>query len=150
MLTLLLADVLGEVALVAVRAVPAVGAADVLADAFVLIAVLRRRTRVQVACDLASRGAGGPWLGFFAARGGRGRSPRVAGPVTARDEKRDRRRVFVSLTARGRALAEKLERCADDYSERILKRIPAEMREDMIHTLRVLIEAIDDLPAACS
>lgn len=67
-----------------------------------------------------------------------------------RDEKRDRRFVFVSLTARGRALAEKLERCADDYSERILKRIPAEMREDMIHTLRVLIEAIDDLPAACS
>ena len=67
-----------------------------------------------------------------------------------RDEKRDRRFVFVSLTARGRALAEKLERCADDYSERILHRIPAEMREDMIHTLRVLIEAIDDLPAACN
>jgi DNA-binding MarR family transcriptional regulator len=58
--------------------------------------------------------------------------------------------VFVSLTARGRALATKLERCADDYSERILKRIPAEMREDVIHTLRVLVEAIDELPATCS
>jgi DNA-binding MarR family transcriptional regulator len=68
----------------------------------------------------------------------------------ARDEKRDRRRVFVSLTARGRTLAAKLERCADDYSERILKRIPAEMREDVIHTLRVLIEAIDDLPETCN
>jgi len=68
----------------------------------------------------------------------------------ARDEKRDRRCVFVSLTARGRALAAKLEQCADDYSERILKRIPTEMREDVIHTLRVLIEAIDDLPATCS
>ena len=68
----------------------------------------------------------------------------------ARDEKRDRRRVFVSLTARGRSLAAKLERCADDYSERILERIPAEMREDVVHSLRVLIEAIDDLPAACS
>ncbi len=64
----------------------------------------------------------------------------------ARDEKRDRRRVFVSLTARGRSLAAKLERCADDYSERILERIPPEMREDVVHTLRVLIEAIDDLP----
>jgi DNA-binding MarR family transcriptional regulator len=68
----------------------------------------------------------------------------------ARDEEQDRRRVFVSLTAKGRALAAKLERCADDYSERILKRIPAEMREDVIHTLRVLIEAIDDLPETCS
>ena len=68
----------------------------------------------------------------------------------ARDEKRDRRRVFVSLTARGRNLAAKLERCADDYSERILKRIPAEMREDVIHTLRVLVEAIDELPEACN
>lgn len=68
----------------------------------------------------------------------------------ARDEKRDRRRVFVSLTARGRSLAAKLERCADDYSERILKRIPPEMREDVVHTLRVLIEAIDDLPATCN
>jgi DNA-binding MarR family transcriptional regulator len=68
----------------------------------------------------------------------------------ARDEKRDRRRVFVSLTGRGRALATKLERCADDYSERILKRIPAEMREDVIHTLRVLVDAIDELPATCN
>ena len=66
-----------------------------------------------------------------------------------RDEKQDRRRVFVSLTARGRALATKLEHCADDYSERILKRIPAEMREDVIHALRVLIEAIDELPEVC-
>jgi len=68
----------------------------------------------------------------------------------ARDEKGDRRRVFVSLTARGCKLAARLERCADDYSERILRRIPAEMREDVIHTLRVLIEAIDDLPATCN
>ena len=68
----------------------------------------------------------------------------------ARDEKRDRRCVLVSLSPRGRALAAKLERCADEYSERILRRIPAERREDVIHTLRVLVEAIDDLPAACS
>ena len=32
--------------------------------------------------------------------------------------------------------------------ERILKRIPAELREDVTHTLRVLIEAIDDPDAA--
>ena len=67
----------------------------------------------------------------------------------ARDERGDRRRVFVSLTARGRTLARKLEECADAYSERILTRIPPDRREDVIHALRVLVEAIDDLPGPC-
>jgi DNA-binding MarR family transcriptional regulator len=66
-----------------------------------------------------------------------------------RDEKRDRRRVFVSVTERGRRLARKLEACADEYCERILARIPSERREDVIHTLRVLVEAIDELPENC-
>jgi DNA-binding MarR family transcriptional regulator len=65
-----------------------------------------------------------------------------------RDERRDRRRVFVSLSARGRALAAKLEDCGDAYCERILERIPRETREDVIHALRVLVEAIDELPAS--
>ena len=64
-----------------------------------------------------------------------------------RDEKGDRRRVFVSLTGRGRALAERLEDCADAYCKRILARIPQESREDVIHALRVLVDAIDGLQA---
>lgn len=67
----------------------------------------------------------------------------------ARDEREDRRRVLVSLTARGRRLAGDLEACADDFCERILRRIPRDRREDVIHALRVLVEAIDELPAAC-
>jgi DNA-binding MarR family transcriptional regulator len=67
----------------------------------------------------------------------------------ARDETRDRRCVFVSLTARGVALASKLEESADAYCERILTRIPPDRREDVVHALRVLVEAIDDLPPAC-
>jgi DNA-binding MarR family transcriptional regulator len=67
----------------------------------------------------------------------------------ARDEKRDRRRVFVSLTQRGRRLARQLEGCADDYCERILQRIPADRREDVLHALRVVVDAFDELPAAC-
>jgi DNA-binding MarR family transcriptional regulator len=63
----------------------------------------------------------------------------------ARDERRDRRRVFVSLTARGRALAQKLERCADAYSDRILERIPAEHREDVLYALGILVKAVDGL-----
>jgi DNA-binding MarR family transcriptional regulator len=67
----------------------------------------------------------------------------------ARDEKRDRRRVFVSLTERGRKLAKQLEACSDAYCERILARIPRDRREDVLHALRVLVDAIDELPASC-
>lgn len=62
-----------------------------------------------------------------------------------RDERQDRRRVFVALTVRGRALAEKLEHCADDYSDQILERIPAERREDVLYALGLLAKAVDDL-----
>jgi DNA-binding MarR family transcriptional regulator len=67
----------------------------------------------------------------------------------ARDEAGDRRRVFVSLSETGRELASRLECCADDYCERILERIPAEQREDVYRALQHLVQAIDDLPAAC-
>jgi DNA-binding MarR family transcriptional regulator len=63
----------------------------------------------------------------------------------ARDERRDRRRVFVALSARGRALAQKLERCADAYSDRIFERIPPERRESVLYALGVLVEAVDGL-----
>lgn len=62
-----------------------------------------------------------------------------------RDERRDRRRVFVALTARGRGLAQKLERCADAYSDRILEQIRPERREDVLYALGVLVEAVDGL-----
>lgn len=67
----------------------------------------------------------------------------------ARDEQQDRRRVFVSLTERGRRMAEKLEACADAYCERILSRVPAGRRDAVLQALRVLADAIDELPAAC-
>ena len=67
----------------------------------------------------------------------------------ARDEKSDRRCIFVSLTARGRALAEKLEACGDAYCQRILARIPGRQREDVVRALRLLVRAIDELPEAC-
>ena len=63
----------------------------------------------------------------------------------ARDERRDRRRVFVALTPGGRALARKLERCADAYSDRILEQIPLEHREDVLYALGVLVKAVDGL-----
>jgi DNA-binding MarR family transcriptional regulator len=62
-----------------------------------------------------------------------------------RDERQDRRRVFVALTARGRRLAGKLVHCADAYSDQILERIPRERREDVLYALGVLVDAVNDL-----
>jgi DNA-binding MarR family transcriptional regulator len=65
-----------------------------------------------------------------------------------RDEREDRRRVFVSLSPRGRRLATRLEACGDDYCERILARIPADGRDAVLHALGVLVAALDELPEA--
>ena len=65
-----------------------------------------------------------------------------------RDEREDRRRVFVSLSPRGRRLATRLEACGDDYCERILARIPADSRDVVLHALGVLVAALDELPEA--
>jgi DNA-binding MarR family transcriptional regulator len=64
-----------------------------------------------------------------------------------RDQRGDRRRVFVTLSARGRGLAQKLLRCADEYSDRILEQIPPERREEVLYALGVLVEAVDGLQA---
>lgn len=66
----------------------------------------------------------------------------------ARDERKDRRLVFVSLTTRGKALAEKLEGCAEDYCRRILGAIPPNERRTILRALERLVSAIDGLPAA--
>jgi DNA-binding MarR family transcriptional regulator len=66
----------------------------------------------------------------------------------ARDERGDRRRVFASLSARGRRLATQLEGCGDDYCERILARVPADSRDSVLDALSVLVEALDELPEA--
>lgn len=65
----------------------------------------------------------------------------------SRDVAGDRRRVLVSLTDQGAALARKLEDCAEGYTQRILQRIPDERREDVLHALRVVADALDELPS---
>lgn len=67
----------------------------------------------------------------------------------SRNEKGDRRRVYISLGARGRQLAEKLEACSEAYTERILSRIPADRREDVVHAIGVLVDAIEELQDSC-
>jgi len=66
-----------------------------------------------------------------------------------RNEAGDRRRVYVGLSEAGRQLAVTLQAAADRYCERILQRIPEDRRNDVLAGLKVLFEALDDLPAAC-
>jgi DNA-binding MarR family transcriptional regulator len=61
----------------------------------------------------------------------------------------DRRRVFVMLTAEGKSLGAKLVECADAYCGRILEKIPAAKRGDVVSALSVLVAAMDELPGNC-
>lgn len=72
------------------------------------------------------------------------------GLVERRRDDVDRRRVFLSLTESGRELASRLEGCADEYTERILACIPRERRGDLLAALRLLAEAFEKLPGACT
>lgn len=62
----------------------------------------------------------------------------------ARDEAGDRRRVYVSLGRRGRGVAGQLEECTDGYTGGILRRIPADRREDVLRALDIVVEALDE------
>ncbi len=64
----------------------------------------------------------------------------------SRNENGDRRRVYVSLTAKGTALGRKLIACADAYCERILQRIPENSRVEVLAALDVLVGALEQLP----
>ena len=63
-----------------------------------------------------------------------------------RSETGDRRRVYVSLTPKGRNLGSRLIACADAYCERILGGIPAKSRAEVLAALDVLVEALEQLP----
>jgi len=72
------------------------------------------------------------------------------GLVARRRDEEDRRRVFLSLTESGNALAVRLEGCADEYTERILACIPRGQRRDLLAALRLLADAFEKLPGACT
>ena len=72
------------------------------------------------------------------------------GLVARRRDEEDRRRVFLSLTERGNELAVRLEGCADEYTERILACIPRGQRRDLLAALRLLADAFEKLPGACT
>ncbi|TET07758.1 MarR family transcriptional regulator [Candidatus Aerophobetes bacterium] len=59
---------------------------------------------------------------------------------------KDRRSVYVQLTAKGKNLASKLKGCTEDYLRAIFERIPNKKQEEIIESLDILLKAIEQHP----
>jgi len=55
----------------------------------------------------------------------------------------DRRKVYVELTEKGKALAKELKGCTDAYTRMILDEIPGDKREQLIESIELLIRAVE-------
>ncbi|MCP4136901.1 MAG: MarR family transcriptional regulator [bacterium] len=69
------------------------------------------------------------------------------GVVERKRSSKDRRKVIVELTAKGRELNEKLQSCSIDLTGEILKIIPANKKESVVDCLKLLNEAISQFEA---
>jgi DNA-binding MarR family transcriptional regulator len=61
----------------------------------------------------------------------------------------DRRKVILTLTAKGKELQNKLHLCSLEYTGEILSKIPANKREDIIQALKLLESAVSNRALAC-
>ncbi len=61
----------------------------------------------------------------------------------------DRRKVLVSLTGKGKLLAGQLNSCTADYCKAILKNIPAGDRDNVIHSLSLILKAVNKANKGC-
>ena len=66
-----------------------------------------------------------------------------------RDDRKDRRRVYLALSDRGVALADSLRACSESYCRTIVERLPANRREQVLDSLRLLAAAIEEKPSTC-
>ena len=71
------------------------------------------------------------------------------GLVTRKNSTKDRRLVCVGLTNKGRNLAGKLKRCADDYLGDVFANVPANERKKVTESLRTLLGAVAQHPSCC-
>jgi DNA-binding MarR family transcriptional regulator len=54
----------------------------------------------------------------------------------------DRRRSALSLTAEGRRLVDAINQAMDDYSAQVLAAVPSSRRKEVLESLEVLVEAV--------
>lgn len=71
------------------------------------------------------------------------------GIVGRSENPKDRRKVFIELTAKGRELEQKLQKCSEDNARYILTAIPEEKRENILESLELLNQAVDQVKKKC-
>jgi len=62
---------------------------------------------------------------------------------------KDRRKVLVCLTDKGKELAEKLDKCGAQFWANIINGVPKEKREEVVENLRLLLNALEGADQAC-
>jgi len=62
----------------------------------------------------------------------------------------DRRRAVLSLTAQGRRLVDAINRAMDDYAARVLSALPSPRREQVLESLELLVEAMQQARSCCN
>lgn len=71
------------------------------------------------------------------------------GLVKRRSSPEDRRRMIVTLTAKGRRLARKVEQRGEEYLRLLFDNIPARKRNQVKGALSTLLDAIEEHPSCC-
>lgn len=61
----------------------------------------------------------------------------------------DRRKVCIQLSEKGKDVAEKLQKCTEEYTRQIFLNIPADQREHIIESMQFLCAAIEQVSKRC-
>lgn len=71
------------------------------------------------------------------------------GIVGRSENPKDRRKVCIELTEKGRELEQKLKKCSEDNAREILNAIPKEKRENILESLELLNQAVEQVKKRC-
>ena len=62
---------------------------------------------------------------------------------------KDRRKVCIELTGKGKNLAKQLQKCTRAYTKEILDKIPADKQSQVVESIELLINAIESTNPKC-
>ena len=69
--------------------------------------------------------------------------------VARKPSEEDRRKVLVELTEKGNKLAKELRKCSETFWTHVMKTIPDEKKKQIIESLQLLDNALDNTDMAC-
>jgi DNA-binding MarR family transcriptional regulator len=71
----------------------------------------------------------------------------TAGHIARRRDSGDARRVIITLTARGKRLADEVETASHERFDRLLKAVPKKARSNVLRGLSLLVAALTESPS---